>query len=288
MSVRIVYKGFSQDVAASEAVDILTRLFKGDRRKAEEAYVARHCVLQTVDSEAEASLILPRLQRLGMLCEVDAEDAEDFGDSMDDFKDVVVLVTCPFCQFRQVPADSCMRCGRSFVLKRQATKSTAAAAAYQDDEEEEETESRWRVIFGWLPSFGMPSTSTLIAIITVAGILGGGAMFVLGGKESNPIAMLINGMMSMDNNKTAETMTYDPESGENPYAKRLESMNVDQEKFSKAAGVASGQISTDEVNTEIGDNAAVKHAVDNAISRSGSSTGDTETDEAIRKATGEE
>ncbi len=288
MTAQIVYKGFSQDVPASEAVEILTRLLRGDRRKAEDMYVARTGVLQTVDSEAEASLILPRLQRLGMLCEVEAEAADDFGDSLDDFKDVVVLVTCPYCQFRQVPADSCMRCGRSFIIKRQNDTKPSAATSYRSaDKDDDEKENRRRFIFGWFSGFPLPSLRMLITIVVTAAALGGGAVFMM--DDKNPISMLLNGMSTMDGGKVAETMTYDPESGENPYAKRLESMNVDQKKFSKAVGVDDGQIDTAEVNKELEENASAKHAVDNAISRGHASQGgDTDTDHAIRKATGEE
>lgn len=281
MSVRIVYKGFSQDVAASEAVDILTRLFKGDRRKAEEAYVARHCVLQTVDSEAEASLIMPRLQRLGMLCEVDAEDAEDFGDSMDDFNDVVVLVTCPFCQFRQVPADSCSRCGRSFVLKRDS-KPTAATSYQPTAEGAKRGTDLWHNVSFWLSGFRMPSISKLIFIVAMIFILADGVRFLLAGKTANPLATLLKNVISMDSETVSEAMPYDPEAGDNPYAKRLESMNINQQEFSKTTGVESGSINSTEVNDELNESTAAKQAADNALWRNGNNT------ETKPKATGEE
>lgn len=79
-------------------------------------------------------------------------------------------------------------------------------------------------------------------------------------------------------------MTYNPESGENPYAKRLESLGIDQKEFSKAAGAGDGEISIEEVQGIIDSNPLLKQGVEDAINQSAQkSTGDTELDKQIEE-----
>lgn len=294
MSIKIVYKGFSQDIPSSDAVATLTRLFKGDQAKAEEVFLSKSFVLQTVSSESELQLILPRLQKMGLHCEVvdeTPEDAEDFNG----LDSVVSLVTCPACQCQQVPADECRECGQSFVVKKIDWKPAQPVETRREVEPEERGGG---FSLAWLTAFPLPSMKMMVVMLVVGGSalgVGGGILSGKGGADapSNPILQIISGILKSDPKKVAKTMEYDPESGRNPYADRLESLGINQEEFSESTGVKDGKMAADQVNAMIEKNPLMKKAISDATGENRSadhsgSNGNTETDAAIRKAVGEE
>ena len=302
MSIKIVYKGFSQDIPSSDAVATLTRLFKGDQAKAEEVFLSKSFVLQTVSSESELQLILPRLQKMGLHCEVvdeTPEDAEDFNG----LDSVVSLVTCPACQCQQVPADECRECGQSFVVKKINWK-PAEQRVEEKPAVRQEEEERTSFLAGLLGLFALPPlVIKAIALVAVGGVIGVGSSLLdntgAGGEQagkasaSNPIMALIKGIMTSDPKKVAKTMDYDPEAGTNPYADRLKSLGIDPKEFAQSTGVEGGEISADQINAFIEKNPLMKGAIANATGENRSadhsgSKGNTETDAAIRKAVGEE
>jgi hypothetical protein len=44
MSIQILYKGFNRPISSQEAITLLTQLLKGDRAKAEDAFMAGTCL----------------------------------------------------------------------------------------------------------------------------------------------------------------------------------------------------------------------------------------------------
>lgn len=304
MSIKIVYKGFAQDIPSSDAVATLTRLFKGDQAKAEEVYLSKNFVLQTVGSESELQLILPRLQKMGLHCEIVDETPED-ADDFSGLDSVVSLVTCPACQCQQVPADECRECGQSFVVKKINWKPAEQRAEEKPVSRYEEDEKQ-SFLAGLLGMFALPPLAIkVIALVAIGGAIGVGSNLLSGntgpegervaGKASgsNPILMLMKGIMTADPKEAAKSAHYDPEDNKNPYAEKLKSLGIDQKEFSKASGVEGGEMSADQINALIEKNPMMKKAISDATGENRSadhsgSKGNTETDETIRKATGEE
>src|SRR6478735_319284 len=114
MSINIVYKGFTQELPAAEAIAVLARVFNGDRAKAEEAFITPNYVLRTVGSRAEIGLILPRLEKLGLRCEI-VDQSETASGTFADHEVTVRMVACQFWGFEQKPAKVCCKCGKSFA-----------------------------------------------------------------------------------------------------------------------------------------------------------------------------
>jgi hypothetical protein len=105
------------------------------------------------------------------------------------------------------------------------------------------------------------------------------------GTRKNPIGMVIAGILKSDPKEVSKTMTYNPESGENPYANRLKSLGIDQKEFSGAVGIKGGTISLEEVQKTIDNNPMLKKGIDDAVNESATRTdsGGTETDKAIEE-----
>lgn len=284
MSTRIVYKGFINPDASAEAIAALTSVFKGDKLKAEEVFFAGEYTLQSVASESEAQLFLPRFTKLGLVCEL-VEDGGygGFEDLDDEPAAFVAMVSCPGCGCRQVAADVCRDCGHSFVIKRVEKTSNLPPPPSRPDPEK---------YVKPLPTFslgGIPLLSPRMLVLLI--VIGLGAFSIssggLFGDPENPVMMIVHGIMKSDPKEVAKTMTYNPESGENPYAKRLESLNVDQKKFSQATGVKGGTIEASEVSSKIAENKMLAHSIDSATERSANSAGNTEQDQKIEAATTE-
>jgi len=324
MSIRIVFKGFAQELSAPERLALLSRACNGDRAKAEEALITPNYVLRTVASQAEVGLILPRLEKMGLLCEV-AEGAEAASGGYQAHEVVVRMVTCQFCGYEQARAKACSKCGKLFSAVKKIDWKPAVQIQAEEEEvtDEDHVDSLMDRIRGW-HIFTLRNASIVVVVL---GVLWGLGFLSLPGKEtgtvtinsgetgvdadgndkstngvdddgnglvddyrivteasaspSNPILMIMKGIATSDPNEVKKTATYDPESGENPYAKRLESLGIDQKEFSKAAAGIEGPISGAEVQEIIDSNEMMKNAIDDAINSSGTSTGDTATDKMI-------
>lgn len=299
MSIKIVYRGFDESVSSADAIGILTRLFKGDRARAEDMYLSPGQVLQSVETEAEIQLVLPRLQKLGLRCEVVNELPADEPVAMRDPSVVIRFVNCPACGQKQMPADACRYCGESFVVKREAPSSLAESEPQHAVSRRDVPDSAKAGFLGGLLGGGggiaLPSAGVLVGVAAVAGlaVFGKDLFFVrtdeASGKAApqNPLMQLMSGIMSADPNEVGKSMSYDPESGSNPYAERLKSLGIDPKEFASSQGIEGGEIDAAKINEMIEKNPMLKKAIEDATSKSGKSTGDTETDDKIRAATGE-
>jgi len=314
MSIRIVFKGFAQELSAPERLALLSRACNGDRAKAEEALITPNYVLRTVASQAEVGLILPRLEKMGLLCEV-AEGAEAASGAYQAHEVVVRMVTCQFCGYEQARAKACSKCGKLFS----AVKKIDWKPAVQIQREEEEVSDEAHVdsfmdrVRGW---HIFTVRNAVIAVIVLGALAGFGIVNMpgqqpkmdqakmeklgiteemmkqmspeqidaLGLQESgskNAVLMIMQGIVTSDPEEVKKTATYDPEDGTNAYAKRLESLGIDQKEFSKAAAGIEGPIEGAEVQGIIDSNEMLKGAIDDAINSSAKSTADTETDSII-------
>lgn len=324
MSIHIVYKGFVQETPPTEAIAILAKALNGDKVKAEEAFITPNYVLRTIGSQAEVGLILPRLEKLGLRCEV-VEKLQGGAGTFDAHEVTTRMVACKFCGYEQAVAKVCRKCGKSFAAVKKID--WKPAVQIQRDEEAEindddHVDSLMDRIRGW-HIFTMRNAAIVLAVV---GLLWGLGFLSLGKETStvtanagemgidvngndkstngidddgngliddyqivtqakappkNAVLMVMQGIVTSDTEEVKKTATYDPESGENPYAKRLESLGIDQKEFSKAAAGIEGPIEGAEVQGIIDSNEMLKGAIDDAINSSAKSTGDTETDQMI-------
>ena len=295
MSIKIIYQGFLQETSSADAIAVLTKVLKGNQAKAEEAFFSKDFVLQTVNSEAELPLILPRLEKMGIRCKW-VNDDEFQAEAMDAQAAAFVrIVTCPACGHQQMPADACRECHQSFVVKRTITpkaNDTSPIKQSSQPQNNEDTSLQEKLSGLGLP-FSLPSprilfvlAAALLLIISGAGtkLMGGGSN---GEQSSNPILALIGGIMTSDPNEVGKTAKYDPESGKNPYADKLKSLGIDQKKFSSSTGVEGGTLEKEQINAQIDKTPGMRDAIDRATAKSASSASNTEQDKKIEAATGE-
>lgn len=291
MTVKIVFKGFAKETPGPEAVALLTRILNGDKAMAQEALMTPGFVLRTVNSMAEVDLVLPRLQKMGLVCEV--VDGSAAGNSAFKSHEMIAdLITCKFCGYEQARAKTCKKCGKSFDAVRKIDWKPPVQAE-REDPADEHWEDDTSPFMHWVHTTPLLATRNLIiAGVVVAILLSLAGVSLMGNKDdnaqangggisNNPIVMLMAGIIKSDPKEVSKTMTYNPESGENPYAKRLESLGIDQKEFSKNAGVKDGEISIEEVQGVIDSNPLLKQGVEDAINQSATSTGDTELDKKI-------
>jgi type II secretory pathway pseudopilin PulG len=313
MSIRIVFKGFSQELSAPERLALLSRACNGDRAKAEEALITPNYVLRTLASQAEVGLILPRLEKMGLLCEV-VEGDEIASGGYQSHEVSVRMVTCQFCGYEQARAKVCRKCGKLFsAVKKIDWKPTVKIEAEEEVTDEAHVDSFMDRVRGW----HIFTLRNAVIVIAILGVLAGFGIVslpeqkpkmdqakleklgiteemlkqmspeqidALGVQESgsnNAVLMVMKGIVTSDPDEVKKTATYDPEDGTNPYAKRLESLGIDQKEFSKAAAGIEGPIEGAEVQGIIDSNEMLKGAIDDAVNSSAKSTGDTETDSAI-------
>lgn len=324
MSIQIIYKGFTQETSPAEAISILSRALNGDKAKAEEAFITPNYVLRTISSKAEVGLILPRLEKLGLRCEV-VEGGEAASGTFQSHEVVTRMVACKFCGYEQALAKVCRKCAKPFAAVKKIDWKPAVQIEREEDVEisdEDHVDSLMDRIRGW----HIFTTRNAVIVIAFLGVLVGMGILNLPGDESdevtinagetgidadgndkstngidddenglvddyrivttkssssNPILMIMKGIATSDPNEVKKTATYDPESGENPYAKRLESLGIDQKEFSKVAAGIEGPIEGAEVQGIIDSNEMLKGAIDDAINSSGTSAGDTDTDKMI-------
>jgi len=314
MSIRIIFKGFSQELSAPERLALLSRACNGDRAKAEEALITPNYVLRTVASQAEVGLILPRLEKMGLRCEV-VEGAEVASGAYQAHEVAVRMVTCQFCGYEQAAAKVCRKCGKLFSAVKKIDWKPAVKIQAEEEEvtDEEHVDSFMDRVRGW-HIFTIRNATIVVVIV---GVLWGLGFLTIPGQKSkidqakmeklgiteemlkqmspeqlealglqesgskNAVLMVMKGIVTSDPEEVKKTAAYDPESGDNPYAKRLESLGIDQQEFSKAATGIEGPITGAEVQGIIDSNEMLKGAIDDAIKSSAKSTGNTETDSLI-------
>jgi hypothetical protein len=291
VSIRIIYQGFLQETPSADAIAILTKVFKGNQAKAEEAFFSKDFVLQTVNSEAELPLILPRLEKMGIRCKW-VNDDEFQSEAMDTQAAAFVrIVTCPACGHQQMPADACRECHQSFVIKhntasQETPTSTTRAINRSPNTHQTQPDNNDSIMEKFsLSGLSLPRLSPRLLMT-----LGAAALLLAmgsGNYSNNMLVMLIKGIANSDPNEVAKSAHYDPESGVNPYAEKVKSLGVDQKKFSTAAGVKDGELQGAEVGAHIAKNTFMKGAIDHATASSAHSEGNTDQDKKIEEATGE-
>jgi hypothetical protein len=324
MSIKIIYKGFVNEVPAAEKIAVLARVFNGDKAKAEEALITPDYVLRTIGSQAEIGLILPRLEKLGLRCEV-VEQAQGAG-SFDRHEVTTRMVVCKFCGYEQAGAKVCCKCGQSFAAVRKINWKPPVDIDRDEEIETDVDEEKSNAIVDWFHQTPIFARRNIVMGFVILGALVGFGIVTLPGKKieqvtinagetgvdeqgndkatngidddhngavddhqivthvtppKNAVLMIVNGIVTSDGKEVAKTATYDPESGENPYAKRLEALGIDQKEFSKAAAGIEGPISGAEVQGIIDNNAMLKNAIDDAVKSSAHSQGSTEADKMI-------
>lgn len=296
MTVKIIFKGFAKETPGPEAVALLSRVLNGDKNMAQEALITPNFVLRSVSSMAEVDLVLPRLQKMGLVCEV-VEASAGTGSAFKNHEITADLVTCKFCGYEQARTRACKKCGKAFDAVRKIDWKPPVEVERKNPADEH-WEDDTSAFMNWIHTSPLFATKNLVIVgivIFIALSMMGISLF--GSKEGegqqhadnsasqNPIVMLMGGIIKSDPKEVSKTMTYDPESGENPYAKRLESLGIDKKEFSKnAAGIEDGEISVEEVQGIIDSNPLLKQGIEDAINQSAQkSTGDTELDKKIEE-----
>lgn len=322
MSIKIIYKGFVQEIPAAEKIEVLARVFNGDKAKAEEALITPNFVLRTVGSKAEIGLILPRLEKLGLRCEV-IDQSQTAPGAFDDHEVMTRMAVCQMCGYEQARAKVCRKCGHSFAAVRKINWKPAVEIQRDEDIVDEEKTNALVEWFHQTPIFALRN---IVMVFVILGALVGFGIVSVPGKKiervtvnqgetgvdengndkstngidddqngsvddhnvvtlveppKNAVLMVMQGMVTADPDELKKTATYDPESGENPYAKRLEALGVDQKEFSKVAAGIEGPISGEEVQKIIDSNEMLKNAVDDAVNSSANSQGNTAADKMI-------